>query len=495
MMVRPKRMCACEAKRAAAALLWGLVLFLATAALLAAVLPRSAAAAAAVAEKPVTLQDQTGVAVTIYDQDLALVRDQRKIDLTAGLNDLAFVDVSAEMRPETALLRVKDAEVTVREQNFNFDLLTPEKLLEKSVGRTVRVVTTNPQTGEEKTEEAVVLSVAQGVVLQIGDRIETMAPGRIVFDGVPPNLRARPTLVIDADSSKPGIVSAQLSYLTGGLGWAADYVAQLSPDEKTLDLDGWVTLTNQSGTSYQNAKLQLVAGDVHRVEQAMARTMDMTAAGAAQPAPQMAEEGLFEYHLYTLARPTTIAENQTKQVALLTAADVPVEKEYRFANISNGSYYFALGEQQRVNATVYVSFANSEDANLGLPLPKGTVRVYKADSAGQVQFVGEDAIDHTPKNEEVRLTLGQAFDVTAHARQTRFEQISDRVYESAYEIEFKNAKKEPVTVALVEDIPGEWRVLEESAKHEAVNAFRARWEVTVPPEGATTLAYSVRVKY
>jgi hypothetical protein len=457
--------------------------------------PPPPAAAAGVEERPVGLDRQTSVAVTIYNQDLALVRDVRQVELAGGENSLAFVDVSALMRPETALLSVEGAEVSVLEQNFDFDLLTPEKLLEKSVGRTVRVVTTNPQTGEEKTEAAVVLSVAQGVVLQIGDRIETMAPGRIVFDGVPPNLRARPTLVIDADASKAGIVSAQLSYLTGGLGWAADYVAELSPDEKTLDLDGWVTLTNQSGTSYQNAKLQLVAGDVHRVEQAMARTLDMTATGAAQPAPQMAEEGLFEYHLYTLARPTTIAENQTKQVALLTAANVPVEKEYRFANISNGSYYFALGEQQRVNATVYVSFANTEEANLGLPLPKGTVRVYKADSAGQVQFVGEDAIDHTPKNEDVRLTLGQAFDVTAHARQTRFEQLSDRVYESAYEIEFKNAKQEPVTVALVEDIPGEWRVLEENAKHEAVNAFRARWEVTVPPEGSATLTYSVRVKY
>ncbi len=457
--------------------------------------PPPPAAAAAAEERQIGLDRQTGVAVTIYNQDLALVRDSRQVELAAGENSLAFIDVSALMRPETALLGADGVGLSVLEQNFNFDLLTPEKLLEKSVGRTVRVITTNPQTGEEKTEEAVVLSVAGGVVLQIGDRIETMAPGRIVFDGVPPNLRARPTLVIDADSDKAGIVTAQLNYLTGGLSWAADYVAQLSPDEKTLDLNGWVTLTNQSGTSYQNAKLQLVAGDVHRIQEMMIKTMDMAAGAPAQPAPQMAEEGLFEYHLYTLGRPTTIAENQTKQVALLTAGKVPVEKEFRFSNISNGSYYYALGEQERVNATVFVSFKNTEDANLGLPLPKGTVRVYKADSAGQVQFVGEDAIDHTPKNEDVRLTLGQAFDVTARARQTRFEQISDRVYESAYEIEFKNAKQQPVTVALVEDIPGEWRMLEESAKHEAVNAFRARWEVIVPAEGSAKLTYSVRIKY
>lgn len=457
--------------------------------------PPPAAVAAPVEERQIGLDRQTGVAVTIYNQDLALVRDVRQVELADGENSIAFIDVSALMRPETALLSVEGADISVHEQNFNFDLLTPEKLLEKSVGRTVRVITTNPETGEEKTETAVVLSVAGGVVLQIGDRIETMAPGRIVFDGVPPNLRARPTLVIDAASDKAGIVTAQLNYLTGGLGWAADYVAELSADEKTLELNGWVTLTNQSGTTYQNAQLQLVAGDVHRVQEMMAKTMDMAAAMPATQPPQMAEESLFEYHLYTLGRTTTIAENQTKQVALLTAGQVPVEKEFRFTNISNGSYYYALGEQERVNATVFVSFTNTAEANLGLPLPKGTIRVYKADSAGQVQFVGEDAIDHTPKNEEVRLTLGQAFDVTARARQTRFEQISDRVYESGYEIEFKNAKPEPVTVALVEDIPGEWRILEESAKHEAINAFRARWEVIVPAEGSAKLTYSVRIKY
>jgi hypothetical protein len=399
------------------------------------------------------------------------------------------------MRPETALLRVDGAKVTVREQNFNFDLLTPEKLLEKSVGRQVHVVTTNAATGAETTEEATVLSVAGGVVLKIGDRIETASPGRIVFDEVPPNLRARPTLVIDADSDKAGSATAQLSYLTGGLGWQADYVASLSPDEKSLDIDGWVTLTNQSGTTYRDAKLQLVAGDVHRVQQAMMKTMDMMAAAPAPAAQEMSEQSLFEYHLYTLNRPTTIAENQTKQVALMSAASVPVEKEFRFTNLTDRGYDSRFGEQERVNATVLVSFVNDDTSHLGMPLPKGTVRVYKADNDGQVQFVGEDAIDHTPKNEDVRLTLGQAFDVTARARQTKYEKISDSVYESAYEIELKNAKKEPVTVALVEDVPGTWKILSESAKHEEVNSNRLRWEVQIPAEGSAKLDYAVRVRY
>jgi len=462
----------------------------------AAVFPGIAWAETAPAETQVSLDDQTGVAITIYNQDLALVRDQRKIPLTAGLNDLAFIDVSAQMRPETALLRVDGAQVTVREQNFNFDLLTPEKLLEKSVGRKVRVITTNYATGAETTEEATVLSVAGGVVLKIGDRIETASPGRIVFDEVPPNLRARPTLVIDADSDKAASATAQLSYLTGGLGWQADYVASLSPDEKTLDIDGWVTLTNQSGTTYRDAKLQLVAGDVHRVQQMLQKTMDMAATAPAPMAEQaMTEQALFEYHLYTLGRPTTIAENQTKQVALLSAGAVPVEKEFRFTNLTNSGYGNSLGDQERVNATVFVSFVNDDASHLGLPLPKGTVRVYKSDNDGQVQFVGEDAIDHTPKNEDVRLTLGQAFDVTARGRQTKFEKISDEVYESAYEIELKNAKKEPVTVALVEDVPGTWKILSESAKHEELNSNRLRWEVQVPAEGSAKFSYAVRVRY
>lgn len=458
--------------------------------------PGTVRAETAPTETQVSLDDQTGVAITIYNQDLALVRDQRKIPLTAGLNDLAFIDVSGQMRPETALLRVDGATVTVREQNFNFDLLTPQKLLEKSVGRKVRVITTNTATGAETTEEATVLSVAGGVVLKIGDRIETASPGRIVFDEVPPNLRARPTLVIDADSDKAGTATAQLSYLTGGLSWAADYVASLSPDEKTLDIEGWVTLTNQSGTTYRDARLQLVAGDVHRVQEVLMKTMDMAATAPAPAAEQaMSEQSLFEYHLYTLNRPTTIAENQTKQVALLSAASVPVEKEFRFTNLTARGYSYDIGEQERVNATVYVSFVNDDKSHLGLPLPKGTVRVYKADNDGQVQFVGEDAIDHTPKNEDVRLTLGQAFDVTARARQTKYEKISDQVYESAYEIELKNAKKEPVTVVLIEDVPGTWKILSESAKHEEVNANRLRWEVQVPAEGSAKFSYAVRVKY
>jgi hypothetical protein len=464
------------------------------AALFASTLAFAFPADAAEAEKPIGLDAQTGVAVTIYNDDLALVKDRRTVTLDTGLNRLALIDVSAQIRPETALLHTSEGRLSVLEQNFDFDLLTPEKLLEKSVGSTVRVITTNPETGAETVEDATVLSVAGGVVLRIGDRIETASPGRIVFAEVPANLRARPTLIIELDSEAAGEKPVELAYLTGGLSWRADYVAELSADESSLDLNGLVTLTNTSGTTYRDARLQLVAGDVNRVRDEMMFRAGMAEQAVAAPAPAMSEEALFEYHLYTLERPTTIADNQTKQVALLSGSGIPVEKEYRFVNIAN-AYDYIRAETPRANASVRLAFDNTEADRLGLPLPMGTVRVYKSDSDGQALFVGEDAIQHTPKGETVKLTLGQAFDVTAHPKQTDFERLSDRVFEAAYEIEIKNAKTEDITVAVIETIPGQWKMVNESIAHERTGAFQAEWQVPVPAEGSTTLTYRVRIEY
>ena len=445
-------------------------------------------------EARLTFNDQTAVAVTIYNENLALVKDRRNASLVQGLNNIAFIDVSGQMRPETALLHADGEKLTLLEQNFEFDLLTHEKLLEKSVGQNVTVIKTNPATGAETVEVAKVLSVAGGLVLKIGDRIETQYPGRVVFDRIPAELRARPTLVLTVDSPTAALRLVELSYLTGGLSWKADYVAELAADEKTIELSGWVTLTNTSGTFYRDARLQLVAGEVNQVQPMMEkemRTMDMA---AGSQAPAMAEEGLFEYHLYTLQRPTTIADNQTKQVALLSGSGVPVRKELRFVNISQ-AYNYPMAEQPRVNATVRLMFDNKEQDKLGMPLPMGIVRVYKNDSSGQAIFVGEDRIAHTPKGETVKLALGQAFDVTAQPKQTEFEQLSDRIFEAAFEIEIKNAKKEAVTVRIDENIPGMWEILSESHPHEKVDAFQAGWNVDVPAEGASTLKYKVRVKF
>lgn len=459
---------------------------------------------AAEAEKASSLADQESVAVTIYNENLALIKDVRRITLDAGSNRLAMREVSGMMRPETALLRSLSHPGALRllEQNFDFDLLTPAKLLEKNVGREVRIVRTHPQTGVESVETATVLSANSGVVLKIGDRIETGVPGRIVYDGVPSNLRDRPTLVSELTADRSGKQTVELSYLSGGLSWKADYVAELNATDDALDLNGWVTLTNRSGTSYLNAKLQLVAGDVNRVRDEIGKSVRPMAARAAEAAPKadMSQESLFEYHLYTLQRPTTIQNNQTKQVALLGAVGVPVTKELV---LQGNDYYYRssvghIGQKMKVG--VFVQFENREAARLGMPMPKGVVRVYKKDSAGNAQFVGEDRIDHTPKNENVRLKLGEAFDVTADKKQTDFKSRGasspwNHAFESAYEIVLRNAKKEAVTVSVREPLPGDWTMIEETQRHLKPAAGTAEWKVRVPAEGNVTLRYRVLVRF
>lgn len=464
----------------------------------------SGAVLAANAERASTLADQESVAVTIYNENLALIKDVRGIELASGSNRLALREVSAMMRPETALLRSLSHPGALRllEQNFDFDLLTPAKLLEKYVGREVRIVRTHPQTGAETIETATVLAANNGVVLRIGDRIETGLPGRIVYDRVPPNLRDRPTLVSELTTERPGRHTMELSYLSGGLSWKADYVAELNAADDALDLNGWVTLTNRSGTSYPNARLQLVAGDVNRVREEMSHAVRPMARSAMAPAPKadMAQESLFEYHLYTLQRPTTIENNQTKQVALLGAAGVPVTKELL---LQGSDYYYraSVGDiGQKMKVGVFVQFENREASRLGMPMPRGVVRVYKKDSAGNAQFVGEDRIDHTPRNERVRLKLGEAFDVTADKKQTDFRKRDstsrwNHAFESAYEIVLRNAKKEAVTVVVREPLPGDWTMLEETQPHQKPAAGTAEWKLRVPAEGNVTLRYRVLVRY
>jgi hypothetical protein len=460
---------------------------------------------AAPLEKVSTLADQKGVSVTIYNENLALVKDKRSLVLPQGESTLAFREVSAMMRPETALLQTgsQQHDLAVIEQNFDFDLLTPQKLLEKYVGKTIGIIKTHPTTGEETEEKAKVLSSNNGVVLKVGDRIETgMSGGRLIFPDVPENLRDKPTLVMQLASKTSGSQDLELSYLTGGLGWQADYVAELNSDESRLNLLGWVTLTNTSGTSYKNARLQLVAGDVHQVQPVFEKRFREQAVDIAYAAeaPGMTQESLFEYHLYSLERPTNILENQTKQVAMLQAENISSSKEYL---LRGADYYYRnragdLGS--KIKVSVFLSFENTKAENLGQPLPKGIVRVYKQDSKGSVQFVGEDRIDHTPENETVRLRLGYAFDITADRKQTDFKKLAgfsqyNYVFESAYRIELKNGKDSDVAVKVLEPMPGDWEIMSESRAHQKISASEAEWLVTVPAKGSTELLYRAKVKF
>jgi hypothetical protein len=460
----------------------------------------ASAAAQTPSETVSRAEDRKAVAVTIYNESLALIREEREVKLNAGRNLLALREVSGQMKPETASLRsLSGAKLNLLEQNFDFDLLTPQKLLDKYVGKTVTVVRYNDTANKETREDATVLANNNGVVLKYADRIETGVPanGRVVYKDVPETLRDRPTLVVDLDSDKAGAQRAELSYLSGGLSWKADYVASLADDEKTLDLAGWVTLTNKSGAAYENAKLQLVAGDVNRVREELPRAAGLRdkAMEAMAPAP-MAREELFEYHLYTLGRPTTLRDQQTKQVALLSVAHVPVKKEYRMEGASY--WYFEetktpeRGDKRGVE--VFIEFAN-KDGDLGQPLPKGTVRVYKKDKEGRPLFIGEDKIDHTPKNENVRLKLGKAFDITGNWKRTDFSRISKRVFEQEITIELSNAKDIPVTVRVVEPVPGDWKMVKESHPHLKSTASSAMWDIPVPAEGKSTLKYRIRTEW
>lgn len=446
-----------------------------------------------------TLDDQFSVAVTIYNQDLALIRDAREITLSPGRQTLAFREVSARIRPQTALLAAP--ELQVLEQNFEYDLLSPKSLLEKYVGREVMLVKSHPTTGEEQMEKAVVLSAGSGVVLKVGDHIESGVPGRLIYPDVPQDLRDRPTLTMLVDSrvGKPQL--AVLSYLTGGLSWHADYVAELAGDDTRLDLSGWVTLKNESGATYRDAHLKLVAGDVNRVPDQMdrRRAKGMVMAEAAV-ASGMAEESMFEYHLYSLGRPTTIREKQSKQVSLMHAGGVQVRKEFV---LQGRDYYYSnragdLGRKMKVG--VFVELNNTKQAGLGQPLPGGVMRVYKKDSSGSLQFVGEDRIEHIPENEMIRLKLGDAFDVTADRKQTDFKKLSgfsryNYAFESAFEIVLKNGKDEAVSVRVVEPVPGDWQIINESFAHKKETSETAVWQLQVPPKASTTLTYRLQVKY
>lgn len=455
-----------------------------------------AAAPASALERTSNVRDRQLVNVTVYNGGMALVHDRRRVLLGQGVNRIAWRDVSAQMDPSSVLLQAlgSASTVTVLEQNFDFDLLDPSALLNRYLGRTVTVVHPAEFAGQRETRErAKLLSTNGGIVLQYANRIETQLRGYIMYPRAPADFRDRPTLVLDIDSERAGLQTLDLSYLTGGLTWRADYVGALSADGSNLSLRGVVTLSNTSGESYEDARLQLVAGNVN-IAQAPAGQVRTIASVASVPAPNpMAEENYFEYHLYTLGRPTNILNNQTKQVTLLNAQNVPVRKTLE---LRGSPYYYQSAQEDlgdRLPVNVYVSFEN-RGGDLGVPLPAGIVRIYKNDSHGLSQFAGSDRIEHTPKNQTVRLSLGQSFDVTARKRQTDFQQTRCSS-DSSYEITVSNAKNRPQNVLVVEQIPGSWKITQENLRHAKTSAATADWTVHVPADGSATLTYTAHTTW
>lgn len=449
---------------------------------------------------------RSAVAVTVYNDGRGLVREERTLDLAAGLNEIRFMDVAEQIQaPTVRVAPLEGLPFNVIEQNYEYDLLTPQKLLEKFVGQTVTLVQQKVQNNStvEESFDAKLLSTNGGNVWEIGGKIVVNpAYQRVVFPQVPANLIAKPTLVWQIGAGQAGRRRIETSYLTNGMRWNADYVLSLDAAEEKAGLQGWVTVQNNSGATFTDAKLKLVAGDVHRAEpdarDQLVKMQAMEARAASAPAA-FVEEGLFEYHLYTLDRPSTIRNNQTKQIQLLQSEGIRIGKEYI---LHGGQHYFQSvwgGPPQKNKIQVFVLFRNADTTpGLGQPLPKGIVRVFKKDRSGSPQLIGEDRIDHTPKNEEIRLELGNAFDVVSERRQTDFSVISSRpnsVFESAHEIRIRNQKDVPVTVRVVEPIGGDWTMIRSSHAHTKTAAFEAQFEVPVAAGAEAVVTYRVRVRY
>ena len=449
-----------------------------------------------------TSDDQAELALTVYNSDIALVRDIRNLQLPRGTSDLRFMDIAATVNPATVHFRSlsEPSRVKVLEQNYEYDLLEPDKLLRKYVGREVTLVRTRQENGATREEEvkARLLSFNNAPVWQIGSEIITgLHADHIRFPELPDNLYARPTLIWSLENDGAARHRVETSYLAGKLSWNADYVLTVARDDRVADLDGWVTLTNGSGTAFKNAKLQLVAGDLNRVRQVLGRLMAdelrMEKNGAAAP---MSQEAFSDYHLYTLDRKTTINNSQTKQVSMLDGTGVPIRKRY-VVDGQNVYYRNAQhpGSPLKDVVQVYYQFKNEERAGLGMPMPAGVVRVYQADSKGGVQFVGEDRIDHTPKDETLNVKIGNAFDVVTERKQIDFQKIAANVYEIEYEIVLRNHKAGPVTIEVNEPIGGTWRILRTTHDWTKTDAWAARFSVPVAQDGTSQLKYRVRVTY
>jgi len=439
------------------------------------------------------------VALTVYNSGFALVREQRRLALGTGRVALAYEDVSANVEPQTVHLRSLDAPnaLVVLEQNYRYDLLTPRTLLDKYVGQRLRLARYDERRGVDEVFEAELLAVENGPVLRIDGEIVTEPRGyRFLLPALPPSLLARPTLVWLLDSQKAE-QRTELSYLTAGLSWHADYVLVLDASGTRGDLTGWVTLDNQSGTSFAGAALALVAGDVQRVAPAPppAPELDMVQEEVANGAgAAFRQEALFEYHLYSLERPTDVLDKEQKQVSLLEARGTALELELTFRG-NDFAFRGRTGEEEKRGLSALIVLENSEQKGLGMPLPGGVVRVYQADSSGALQFVGEDAIEHTPRDERVELELGDAFDVLGRRRQTEWRAAGNCAAESSWEIELDNHKDAAVHIEVVEPVSGEYQVLRSSHRVEPRDAQSFAFELDVPARSKTQITYQVRVRW
>jgi len=445
-----------------------------------------------------TIEDQMSVEVTVYNSNLGLVKDRRKIKLPVKEGELRFMDVAAYIMPETVHVKSINAptQLSILEQNYEYDLMNTSKLLDKFVGKKIKLLTRNHYQDKTEIIDAELLSNNGGPIYRIGDEIFLSHPGEQILPEIPENLIAQPTLTWTfANQSKtPHIV--EVSYLTNNISWKADYVVILNQDDTKADLSGWVTLDNKSGAQYTKAKLKLVAGEVNRASAPVNRSGRMVMMAIAEDrGGAFQEKAFFEYHIYDLQKLTTIKNNQTKQISLLEANGVQVKKEFLIA----GNFGYLHYSQYRANdykipVNVYVEMVNSKENNMGMAIPAGIIRVYKEDNEKSLQFVGEDRVDHTPKDEKIKVKLGKAFDIVAERRQTAYRSIAKGLHESTWEVVIRNHKEEDVIVGVLEELQEDWEMLSKSHDFEKIDAFTLKFNVPVPKDKEVKLTFRIRVR-
>lgn len=450
--------------------------------------------------------------VTVYNSDLALIKDARPFSLKAGVSELRVEDVAGRIDPTSVHFKSLTAPEAVRvlEQDFQYDLVSQEKLLQRYLGKEIEIRRTF-EDGKTESLKGTLLSASGGRVLRSGGRVILNPPGEAILPDLPEGLLTRPTLVWKLSNQKGGEHKGEISYLTSGMSWNADYVLVVDKDDAKADLNAWVTVQNNSGAAYKDAKLKLVAGDVHRapVPAVRGRVYAMAAKGAAMEMADagMTEKSFFEYHLYSLGRPTTLADNSSKQVEMAAAAGLPVKKLFVYDGVQGvgwnwfggGAYldpHYGTGSNKKVS--VFFELENKKAAGLGIPLPKGRVRVYKKDDDDSLQLAGEDAIDHTPKDETVRIKMGEAFDLVGERKRTNFSSDANKKrFEETFEIKLKNHKEAAATVRVVEHLYRwtNWKIVESSHKWTKKDAQTIEFEVPVAKDGEAVIAYTVKYSW